>query len=133
MPLIRPSHSPVQNPQPRNHSHVLSDQPGQVPYGVCQTLLLLPMLGIVCPPGSSASPGCQYHSHCALLLWQHDSTVAKHFCCFHSIVLCLPSLADITCQAQQSTTWPCGFCHLFPRSAGKGCSKYKFIKGPEMT
>ena len=75
LPLIRPSCSPVQNPHPKNHSQVLSDQPSQVPYGICQTLLLLSMLGNVCPPGISASHGHQYHSHLctvALATCQHN-------------------------------------------------------------
>lgn len=134
LPFIRPSCSPVQNPHPKNHSQVLSDQPSQVPHGICQTLLLLPMLGNVCLPGISASHGHQYHSHlCALLLWQRVSTIAGHFWCFHLIPPCPPSLADITCPPQQWTTWPCGFCHLFPRAAGKECSEFKPVKWSVIT
>lgn len=70
---------------------------------------------------------------CALLLWQHVSTIAGHFWCFHLIPPCLPSLADITCPAQQWTTWPCGSCHLFPRAAGKECSEFKTIKWSVIT
>lgn len=75
LPLIRPSCSPMPNLYPRNHSHVLSDCPCQEPYGFCQTWLLLPMVGNVCPPGNSASPGHQDHRHLcsvALAMCQHD-------------------------------------------------------------
>lgn len=70
---------------------------------------------------------------CALLLWQCVSMIASHFSCFRSTPPRLPSLADITCQAQQRTTWPCGFCHLFPRAAGKEGSKLKPIKWSVIT
>lgn len=69
----------------------------------------------------------------ALLFWQCVSMIATHFSCFCSIPPHLPSLADITCQAQQWTTWPCGFCHLFPRAAGKEGSKFKPIKWSVIT
>ena len=75
LPLIRPSCSPMPNLHPRNHSHVLSDCPCQGPYGFCQTWLLLPMQGNVCPPGNSASSGHQNHSHLctvALAMCQYD-------------------------------------------------------------
>lgn len=69
----------------------------------------------------------------ALLLWQCVSMIATHFSCFRSIPPRPPSLADITCQAQQWTTWPCGFCHLFPRAAGKEGSEFKPIKWSVIT
>lgn len=62
-----------------------------------------------------------------LLLWQCVSMIAGHFCCLCSTPPCLPSVADITCQAQQQTAWPCDFCHLFPTAEGKECSKFKPI------
>ena len=70
---------------------------------------------------------------CTLLLWQCISMIATHFSCFRSIAPRPPSLADITCQAQRWTTWPCGFCHLFPRAAGKEASKFKPIKWSVIT
>lgn len=131
--LFRLSSSPGQNPHPRNHSHVLSGLPSQVPSGICHTLLLLPVLGYVCPWGIFASPGHWCHSHLcstALAMYQHD-----YWACLLllSVPPCLPRLADITCQAQQCTTWHCGICHLFPRAARKECWKFKPAKWSVIT
>lgn len=100
-----PGHPPgCAKSSPRSPLHVLSDQPSQVPYGTCQTLLLWPMLGNVCPPGISTSPGHQCHSHCVPQCWQCVSTMAGHFCCCHSLPPRLPSL--LTSPARLSSGPP---------------------------
>lgn len=97
----------------------------QVPYGVCQTLLCYLCLNMSAHQASLPLLGTGATATCVPLRWQCVSTIAGHFCCFHSIPPCLPRPADITCQAQQWTTWHCNLCHLSPRAAGNECSNFK--------
>lgn len=59
----------------------------QVPYDICQTLLLLSVLGNVCPPGSSASPGHKCHNH----LCTTELARCQHNCLAFKLLSWLPS------------------------------------------
>lgn len=70
----------------------------QVPYGVCQTLLWYLCLNMSAHQASLPLLGTGDTATCVPLRWQCVSTIAGHFCCFHSIPPCLPRPADITCR-----------------------------------
>jgi hypothetical protein len=99
-----------------------SDQSSQLPYGICQTLLLLPMLENVCSPGSPASLGPKCHSH----LCSAELTRCQHYCWALLLLLLNVTMSTKPCWHYLPGTTEdhlqCDSCHLFLGAAGKECT-----------